>query len=238
MNILDILIYLVGTFVVAYSVYGIYKTVRARVVAGKAGIVKVCVNWITLIAQLAVCAFFAYFGINRMSAARDYLRKADAAEALVNGVEGIVGSDYQQVSEKSISEKADNLRKQIAKYRELGEAYKTYAIVMLICAASELVSGAAAVWYITEEGIMLTNLKMPEPFYTVLNGNKIEVHFMAQFKNGNKVITFKSTPKNLAIFGRFMQWEEEQNPQFPQNVPFPQSPQYQITQNPNDKEQL
>lgn len=232
MDILEILIYLAGIFLVASSVYGIYKTVRARVVAGKAGIVKVCVNWVPLIIQLTVCALFAGFGINRMNEAQKYLRAADKYEAIIDRLDNIIGDTFQQVAEKapseSLSESSEEIRQKIAKYRELGEANKTYATILVIIAVSELVSGAAAVWYITEEGIMLTSLKIPEPIYTVLNGNKIELHFVAQFKNANKVITFKSTPENLALFGRFMKWEQP-----PQTVPVPQDANF-----PNDKEQL
>lgn len=194
------------------SVMTLVKAVRARAVAGKARIIKVCVPPAALIVQLISAAVFVFFGVGRMSAAQDYFREADVAEALVNGVDGIIGSDYQQVSEKSISEKAAEIRKQIAKYRQVGEANKTYATILFIIAASDLILIVSTVWYITEEGILMPRFKVPEPFYTVLNGSKIELHFMAQFKNGNKVITFKSTPKNLALFGRFMQWEQEQNP--------------------------
>lgn len=207
----------IGLAVIAFfTVIALINAVRSRITAGRAKIIKTCVPPAALIVQLLAASLFTFFGVGRLSTARDYLRKADAAEALINGVDGIIGNDYQQVSEKSISEKAAEIRKQIAKYRQVGEAFKTYAIILFTLASSDVALIFSTVWYITEEGILMPRFKVPEPFYAKQNGNKIELRYTAQFKNDTKVITFKSTPKNLALFGRFMVWEQEQNPQIPQ----------------------
>lgn len=204
-----------GIFLTASSVFGIYKAIRTRVVAGKAGIAKVCVTWYTLIIHLAVCALFTYFGINRMSEAQKYFSLADKAERVIDRLDNIVGDTFQQVSEKTPSESSADIRERIAKYRKIGDANKTYATILLIIAVSDLVSAASAIWYITDEGIMLSSFKVPEPFNAALNGDKIEVNFAAKLRNIDKCITFKATPKNLAAFGKFINWEQEQNPQIP-----------------------
>lgn len=202
------------------SVMTLVKAVRARTVAGKARIIKVCVPPAALIVQLIGAAVFVFFGIGRLSAAQDYFRAADKYEATIDRLDGIFGGNYQQAAMKtetlSSSESSTEIRKKIASYRQIGEANKTYATILFIIAASDLVLIASTVWYITEEGILMPRFKIPEPFFAKQNGGKIELHFMAQFKNETKVITFKSTPKNLAVFGRFMVWEQEQNPQIPQ----------------------
>lgn len=191
------------------AVIGIIRAVCARVIAGKAGILKVCVTWSTLIIHLAVCALFIYFGITRVNEAQKHLRTADKYEAIIDRLDDIIGDGFQQVAEKTPAESSEEIRRKISAYRELGEANKTYAIVLFIIAVSDLVSAVSAIWYITEEGVLLSNFKCPEPFNAALNGNKIEINLAAKLKNANKVITFKATPENLAVFGRFMVWEQE-----------------------------
>ncbi|MDE6731474.1 MAG: hypothetical protein K2J77_01175 [Oscillospiraceae bacterium] len=230
----------IGLAVVAFSlVMVLIQVVRSRVVAGKAGIIKVCVPPSALAVQLICAGLFAFFGVGRPSAAREYFDAADKAEMLINAVDGVIDDDFQQVSDKSPSESIADIRKKIANCRQAGEANKTFAASLFILAAGNLILILSTVWYITEEGILMPRFKVPEPFCAKQNGNKIELHYLAQFKNATKVISFKATPKNLAVFGRFMVWEQNT-----QNVPLPQSPQYQIPQNPqdanipNDKEQL
>lgn len=239
---MSIITWLCLAVMVFTSVMALIKAVRSRIVAGKARIIKVCVPPAALAVQLIGAAVFVFFGIGRLSAAQDYLRAADEAEMIMDRADGIIGDTFQRVKAKTPSERlsasSGEIRKKIASYRQFGEANKTYATILFTIAATNLVLISSTVWYITEEGILMPRFKVPEPFCAKQNGNKIELHFIAQFKNATKVISFRSTPKNLAVFGRFMVWEQEQNPQLPQNVPYPQSPQYQIPQNPNDKEQL
>lgn len=198
-----------GVLIVASSVLGIYHAVRARVIAGKAGILKVCVTWSTLIIHLAIAALFTYFGINRMNEAQKYLSVVKKYEGTIDSLDKIFGDGFQQVSEKSPAESLDEIKRKIAAYKNLGEANKTYATVLFIWAVSDLVSAASAIWYITEEGVLLSSFKCPEPFNAALNGNKIEINLAAKLKNATKVITFKATPENLAVFGRFISWEQE-----------------------------
>lgn len=212
------------------SVMALIKAVRSRIAAGKAGIIKVCVPPAALIVQLLCAALLVFFGIGRLSEAQDYLRAADEAEMIMDRADGIIGDTFQRVSEKTPSERSAEIRKKIASYRQFGEANKTYAAVLFTIAATNLVLISSTVWYITEEGILMPRFKVPEPFCAKQNGGKIEIHYMAQFKNETKVISFKATPKNLAVFGRFMKWEQEQPPQ---TVSVPQDANI-----PNDKEQL
>lgn len=215
-----VVIILSGVLIVASSVMGIYKTIRTRAIAKKAGILKTRVVVGTLIIHLAVAALAMYVGINRMNEAQKYLSLVNKYEGIIDSLDSIVdviGDDFQQVSlqasEKTPAEKLEEIKQKLARYKEAGKANRIYATFMCIMAISELVSAVEAFWYITEEGIMLPSFKVPEPFNAKLNGDKIEISFEAKFKNADKIITFKATPENLAVFGRFISWEQEQIPQ-------------------------
>lgn len=232
---------------------GLFRAVRARVIAGRAGIVKVCVHWVVLAIQVIFGAVLLFFGINRYLQAEKYLRAARSYEAISGRLDGF--SDYNggylqaaMKPEAFNSKSPDSIRNNIETLRRAAEAMKRYSAFLIVISASEFLLIGTSFWYITEAGVVLMNFKVPEPFYASLNGDKIVINYTARLANVNKVKTFKATPKNLAVFGRFIVWEQEQNPQPPQNMPyvrypqFPQSPQQpQIPQNtniPDDKEQL
>lgn len=53
----------------------------------------------------------------------------------------------------------------------------------------------------------MNNMKVPEPITATYKNGKINVFVKAYFANTKKEWSFKGTPKNLAIFGRFIEWE-------------------------------
>lgn len=260
MDILDVVIWFCIGLTIVFAVIIAYKAIRTRIIAGRAGILKVCVSRVSLILEVATCALFLFVGIGRMNDAERYFRAARANEALLDSWDKITGSGYQQAAIKTDTvspESITKIRNSVQEYRETGGALRLYAIVLFALSFSDLASMATSFWYITEGGVVFGNFKMPEPIYAVLNGNKIDINYMAQLVNVKKLQSFKATPKNLAVFGRFMKWEQEQSPQnvpvlqspqapqYPQYPTYPQAPpQSQIPLNPqdvnipNDKEQL
>ena len=57
----------------------------------------------------------------------------------------------------------------------------------------------------TEEGVLQHGLNFPEPIAAEINGDKINVNYKAgQLANFKRIRSFKATPKNIAVFGRFI----------------------------------
>lgn len=224
-------------FIIIFSGFAVFKAVRTRIIAGRSGIVKICVNWVSLILQLATCGLFLFFGFGRLNDAEKYLRSARSYEVLVDTWDKINGSGYQQAAIKTDTvspEKIANIRSAIESYKRSGKALKAYSLFLFTLSFSDLVLASAAFWYITEAGVMIGGFKTPEPIYAVLNGNKIDINYTAQLVNVKKLQSFKATPKNLEVFGRFMVQSCPQNvqypqypqiTQYPQNVQYPQNPQ-------------
>lgn len=243
-------LFCLGVMIVS-AVMVVFKAIRARVIAGRAGILKVCVNWVPLIIQLAACVIFVILGVNRYAQAEKQLRAARSYEAIAGRLNGTIGGNYQQAAMKPearfTSMNTDQIRNNIDKLRANSRALKSLSMLSFTLAGSELLFSACTFWYVTNAGVVLVNFKMPEPFYAVMNGNKIDINYIARLANFKKVKSFKATPKNMEIFGRFMVQGYQQYPQYPQspqdpqNVQYPQSPQMpqvqqypQIQQNPQD----
>lgn len=207
----------------------VVKVIRARVIAGRAGILKVCVNWVSLIIQLAACVVFVFFGVNRYSQAEKLLRAARQNEMIAGRLNGINDGDYYHAAMKTENRQAslntDQIQSNIIALRKNSRAYKAFSFFCFTLAFSELLFSTSAFWYITNAGVVLVNFKMPEPFYASLNGDKIDINYMARLANVNKVKSFKATPKNMEIFGRFIAQGYPQYPQYPPNQQIPQYPQ-------------
>lgn len=233
MDILDVFFWFCIGLTIFFAVIIARRSVRARIIARRVGIVKADVNWSALILWLVSGGALLFGGFNRLNEAEKCFRQAQAYEALLDTYDKITASGYQQVAIKTdtvSTESIEIIENKIVSLRETGVTLRHYAIILFALAVTDLAQMTTSFWYITEEGIVLPAFKTPEPFYAVLNGNKIELNYKAQFKNANKVTAFRATPENLAVFGRFMKWEQEQPPQ---TVPAPQDANI-----PNDKEQL
>lgn len=216
--------------IIAFTVIGTYKAIHKRIVAGRAGILKVCVSSVTLILQLVISGVFLYLGIDMLDKSERYFRAARSYETIMNRLDGLTGSGYQQASMKTetftSSANPERIRNNIEACRHNGRLLKGYAIFLFIASFSDLVLASTAFWYITEAGVVLGNFKKPEPIYAVLNGEKIDINYTAQLVNVKKLKSFKATPKNLEVFGRFMVQSYPQNVQYPQDPTYPQIQQY------------
>lgn len=243
------LLFWLGVMIVSAGMV-LVKVIRARVIAGRAGILKVCVNWVPLVIQLVACVIFVIFGVNRYSQAEKQLRAARNAETIAGRLDGVTGGgNYQQASIKPEtlvpSANANSLWDTAEKLRANSKALKAFSFFCFTLAGSELLFLTTSFWYVTNAGVVQVNFKIPEPFYAVLNGNKIDINYTARMANIKKVKSFKATPKNMEIFGRFLVQGYPQYPQNPQyfgysqqNIPYPQNTQFpqnpQDPQNPNN----
>lgn len=196
-------------FTLILSLQNIIHAVRAFVIGRKANILKV---WVTpaVIIQAVLCAFWIVIAVNRFSVAADYRSKA----AMYEQIASIDGSDrYQNVA--VYSDVQNRLLEQVGKLRESADIMTTAAWYMLMLGIFEFTLIFNMIWYFTEDGVVLGKLKFPEPITAEYRNGKIDVYYKAQLANNKKIKSFKATPKNIAVFGRFIEWENTQPPASP-----------------------
>ncbi|MDE6726865.1 MAG: hypothetical protein K2J80_02865 [Oscillospiraceae bacterium] len=206
---MNIFRYVFMAFMLVLSVQNIIHAIRAVVIGKKANILKV---WVTpfVIVQLVLCAFWIVIAANRFSVAADYRAKAAMYEQIagINIPSGTGSSNgYQHVAVKT-SDAQTRLLEQVRKLRESADVLYNIAWYMLILGIFEFTLSLNMVWFFTAEGVVLGKFKFPEPIAAEYRDGKINVYYKAQLANNKKIKTFKATPKNMAVFGRFIVWDD------------------------------
>lgn len=231
---MDIVRYVFMAFTLAISVQNIAHAIRAAVVGRKAKILKV---WASpfMIVLLAISVFWIVIAANRFSTAADYRAKAAMYEQIAginipNVTGGTNGSDgFQHVSINTAAETSNaqtTLLEQVRKLRESADVLDTIAWYILTLGILAFTLALNTVWFFTEQGVVLGKFKFPEPIVAEYRDGKIDVYYKAQMQlaNKNKIKAFKATPKNMAVFGRFIVWEDPNAVNVQQTVQPPNTP--------------
>ena len=199
MDIWDILFIITMTFLGFLSVRNVVRFMRKYFKSKKIGIIKVVAGWGVFILE-AVGAGLIIFAVNRFSLAHNYRAKAEEYQQILDKVDGILsGADkVQRLSSSSLQENYAEIERAIEDLTVSARLLNMFGWYLLMIGISELASGIASIVLITEEGIVWTNIELPEPFTAVYRDGKIEVDIKANFANKKGVRTFKGTPENLA----------------------------------------
>ena len=202
MDIVQILFLII---ILVLSLLSIFRSVRAFAVSRKAGILKVFVGPAVII-NAVVCAVFVIIAINRFSAAESYRAKARTYEQILGIGDSIMGNTdgYQHVS-SSLPEARAKVEEAIRTLNKSADALNTFAWYSLALGLFDFTAGFSTLWYFTEAGLVTSRFKFPEPIIAVLQNGRINVFFRAQLANTRKITSFKVTPKNMAVFGRFIE---------------------------------
>lgn len=208
MDIWDILFIITMSFLGVLSVRNVVRFMRKYFKSKKIGIIKVVAGWGVFIME-AVGAGLIIFAVNRFSLAHNYRAKAEEYRQVLDKVDSILsGADkVQRLSSSSLQENYAEIEEAIEDLTVSARLLNMFGWYLLMIGISELASGIASIVLITEEGIVWTNIELPEPFTAVYRNGNIEVDIKANFANKKSVRTFKGTPQNLAKFGRFIEWE-------------------------------
>lgn len=218
-----IFLYVFMAFTLAISAKNVACAIRAVVVGRRAKILKVWASPFMAV-MTAFAAFFIVIAANRFSTAADYRAKAAMYEQIAginipNGGGGTsVGDGFQHVSINTTpnasvktSDAQARLLEQSRKLRDSADLLNTLAWYVLSLGILEFTLSLNMVWFFTEQGVVLGKFKFPEPIAAEYRDGKIDVYYKAQMQlaNKNKIKAFKATPKNLAVFGRFIAWEDQ-----------------------------
>lgn len=229
-------LFLLGIFGVI-ALMNIVRGVRMFATAKRARILKICpTSGIIVMAVLFVGLMI--LGFNRLSAANEQLRKARMYENVLSAVNPDRFDEYQDATIKASPEKSEavkplsytdnivTIKKNIDILRQNHDTYLFFAVYAFIFAFFELTSVPSALLIFTEAGLLIHSFKFPEPIVAELNGGMININYKAvQLANFKKIKSFKATPKNMAVFGRFIEWDDPnavnvQQTAPPSNMPF------------------
>lgn len=209
------------------AVINIMRAIRMFVAARRARIIKVCARSGIIIVAVLFAGLSA-LGFNRLSKANEQLRKAQLYERILAAVSPD-DDRYQNVTIKNeaLSSSADTERieENIRILKKNYETYKFLALYSLLFAFFELTYIPGALLIFTEQGLLIHSFKFPEPIVAEINGDMIHINYKAvQLANFKKIKSFKATPKNMAVFGRFIVWEDPNAGNVQQTVQPPNTP--------------
>lgn len=154
MDFLDVFFWFCIGLTIFFAVIIARRAVRARIIAGRAGIVKLDVNWSALILYLVCGGALIFGGFNRLNEAEKCFRQAQAYESLLDTYDKITAGGYQQAAIKSDSvspESVETIENKIVSLRETGDTLRHYAIILFAFAVTVLAQMMTSFWYITEE---------------------------------------------------------------------------------------
>lgn len=192
----------------AFSLMHIRNAVRSFVTSKKTGILKIRFDYFVMFFCTIVCIASTATAVNRFSAAKDYLERAKAYEQILNIGDSVLNNadNYQAIS--ASTESRIKIKETIQKMRDNAENLNYMAWYMIAFAAFNFTWIFSSILYFTEEGVVSSQFKIPEPFAVEFRNGTIEVFIKADLKKNKTVWSFKGTPKNMAVFGRFAVSEE------------------------------
>lgn len=199
---MDFLNYFFRLLFLTIIVLNIKEAVRKLITSKKVGLFKAYIEPISAFLFSAIGIAAIATSVNRFSTAKDYRDRAQSYERILSAD----GSDnYQHGSSSDSRAKYEENIKQL---RANAKTMSNFAWYMVLLGANSLTLIFVSIWYFTEEGIVSNQFKIPEPVTAVLQNGKIKVSIAADQKKNKAVWSFKKTPQNLAIFGRFIEWDE------------------------------
>ncbi len=66
------------------------------------------------------------------------------------------------------------------------------------------------IWFFTDDGLIIYRWKEFESVTAVRREGVVDIFYKAKLANDKKLLTVKDTPKNLALFGRYIELEDEE----------------------------
>lgn len=203
MDFSDIVFIFCVAFLGVLTVKNIVRAVRALVIAKRSVILKVMINWL-VIADAALFVACIIFSVKSFSDAAAYRAEAGMYEEIL-GIGGITGGldGYQHVS--SLFDSRAEIEEAVRDLYYDAELMNTVASYALVIGIFQITLGWSSIVFITEKGMVMGSMQLPEPIIAIYEDGRIGLYVKAQLANGRRITSFKATPKNIAVFGRFIE---------------------------------
>lgn len=195
-----------------WGAQNIVRLVRAVKAAKETGLVKAWFNPRWVIFPIAAVAVFVWlgFGISRMTNSIDNLRRYEVYENLDTFREYVKTNEEKRTGVE-VKDVSAVIEKHKTALKNDISAGITANIGRVMFALYLITAGFGGIWLVTDEGLIFCHKKTPEivPVTAELHDGGIDVMLSNGLVNEKKLVSLKQTPKNMAIFGRFVGWDNE-----------------------------
>lgn len=212
--VLAVLQILAGAAIVFFIIKGIVDLIRTFVRAKSSGIIKACIKPLALIIPAAsTCLMTAVIIWNFSYASK--ARETMAEWQQLKGTENVEyyteyyndilsrrGGTEITDFDKFVDEQIGICQGDVDRYTYVGIFLAGFTLMMLTTVLDRI-------FYLTGDGIYTRILKKPEEFYVKRRDGKLDVYFKLPQTDPKPLISFRSTPDNLAKLGRFIEWDEK-----------------------------
>lgn len=198
--------------VLFWSVQNILRLVRALNTARSSGIVKKWFNPRWVLFPIAALAAFIWSGAGFSQAAK-YNKSLKEYELLGESThfQNYIKEREEARTGVEVKDPKALIEKRKATLRSANMQAVTSGIGRVSLGVYLITAAFGGVWLFTEEGIVFCHRKIPEihPITAELREGGIDVSLRDALVNEKKLCSFKQTPKNMAAFGRYVEWDNE-----------------------------
>ncbi len=193
---------------------------KAYTKAKAAGIVKILRRW-TFYVNIILSAVILVSAVKNFSGAADYSKKAADYELLKDS-SGFADYLKDTISEREgieISDPQQYISNYIKRLNNDANTQRIMGVCEIVLAAACLSFCLDSLWLFTVDGLIGSGVKEIEPVVAERKAGKIHIWIKAVLKSGMAnarcALTVNDTPKNLAVFGRYFEQEDEITAQEP-----------------------
>lgn len=140
-----------------------------------------------------------------------YRQRAQKAERIINTGRTEL---FQQYMENDKGKEITDPEKYLKSYIKLNNRRALDArfsgVNALFAAVYLLTLSLSEIWFFTDDGLIIYRWKEFESVTAVRREGVVDIFYKAKLANDKKLLTVKDTPKNLALFGRYIELEDEE----------------------------
>lgn len=139
-----------------------------------------------------------------------YRQKAQKAERIINTGRAELFQQYMENDKgKEITDPEGYLKSYIKLNNQRALDARFGGVNALFATVYLLTLSLSEIWFFTDEGLIIYRWKEFESVTAARREGEIDIFYKAKLVNDKKLLTVKNTPKNLALFGRYIEYDNE-----------------------------
>lgn len=203
------LFYFLWTFFIALSVVNVMGFVRARAKAKTASGTRLFVHpaFFIIIILGIVMMVTAVIAFRNMAL---YYQRAQKAERIIDTGRAESFRQYMEdVKDTEITDPEEYLKRYIKLNTQRALDARGGGVGAVLTAVYLLSMSLSEIWFFTDHGLIISRWKEFEPVTAARREGAVDVFYKAKLANDKKLLTVKDTPKNLTLFGKYIELENE-----------------------------
>lgn len=206
---LTYLLYFLWIFLIALSVVTIVGFFRARAKAKTASGAKAYVHPVFFIILISGIVMVVAAAMAFGKAAR-YRQRVQKAERIIDTGRAESFRQYMEdVKDTEITDPEEYLKRYINLNTQRALDAQSGGVNAVFMALYLFSLSLSEIWFFTDEGLIISKWKEFEPITAARREGEIDIFYKAKLANDKKLLTVKSTPINLSLFGRYIELEDE-----------------------------